>query len=130
MQQQRLPADVHTVPVERRHPPRHLLPDRVPGVEIVVARRGEQHGLLGKSAQSGRDGDGLDVEAHRGANVEQVARDHQRVEVARDAEEPVELAQPIVEVGHQQDAHPTPSRRTRPSTTAQRGSGEPARCAE
>jgi hypothetical protein len=125
-----MPVDVHAVPVERRHPPRHLLPDRVAGVEVVVARRGEQHGLLGQSAKRGRDGDGLNVEAHRGANVERVARDHQRVEVACGGEQPVELAQPVVQVGHQQYVHrslptdraiqhgPAPSGRAAPTATA------------
>jgi len=99
---------VHAVASQRPHPARHLLPLLVAAVEVVVARRREDRGAAGEVAQRRGHGDGLDVERDRRADVEQVAGDHHGVDGRRLREQPVELTQPVVQVGHQQEPHPGP----------------------
>ena len=74
----------------------------------MVAGAGDRGGLLGEARQVLEGDDDLRVERDAGRDVEDVARDREEVDTLRLGQDPVELAEVVVEVRDQERPHRSP----------------------
>ena len=74
-------------------------------VEVVVARADQQRRPLADAPEIFLDDQGLRGTPEHAGGVEMVAGDHHHVHVRGGGDDPVELAQVVMEIGDQQAAH-------------------------